>query len=255
VEKQPALKLCTFEVATHLGRQRRLGVWIDERIVDLNFATAWYMAQTGEAEPQRLADALVPGNMLDFLRAGLRAIHTAEDLFSGAGPHPARWWMLDADAPRGPNDETLVYAPDQVRLCALLGGRHTAGPEDQVPAGEYRPKIAAVIGAIGLVGFTLANESNCLRAVGPYLGRPHDLSPESSMVIRINGAVRGRTQFRADVKAQGSPGDIVGNSDIVVAVQAGDVIELEMEGLGVLRNQVTQPQPAGSHMGINIYPY
>src|SRR5947209_4612477 len=108
MEPRAELKLCTFEVSTHLGRRQRLGGQKDGRIVDLNFATAWYLAQTGEAEPHRLADALVPSNLLDFLRSGLRAIHTAEELFLGAGPRPSDWWRHDPPL-RGPNDETLVY--------------------------------------------------------------------------------------------------------------------------------------------------
>ena len=54
------MKLCTFEVATHVGRHCRLGAFRSGRIVDLNFATAWYLAQQGEPEPQKLANALVP---------------------------------------------------------------------------------------------------------------------------------------------------------------------------------------------------
>jgi hypothetical protein len=196
------------------------------------------MAQTGESEPQRLADALVPADMLDFLRAGLRAIHTAEDLFSGAGPHPARWWTLAANAPRGPNDETLVYRPDHVRLCALLAASHTAGPDAEITAAECLPGIGAVLGATGLVGFTLANQANGLRALGPYLGRPHDLRPGHSMVVRVNGQERGRVEFRGDLEPRGLPGDVVAHSDLLVRVQPGDVIELEMPGLGILRNRV-----------------
>jgi hypothetical protein len=92
-----------------------MGGFRDGRIMDLNFATAWYLAQQGEPEPQRLADALVPADPDDFRRFGLRAVHTAEELFMGAGPDPHDWWRRDPP-PRGPNDETLVYRPDEVRL-------------------------------------------------------------------------------------------------------------------------------------------
>jgi 2-keto-4-pentenoate hydratase/2-oxohepta-3-ene-1,7-dioic acid hydratase in catechol pathway len=114
------MKLCTFAVSTPIGRRRRLGAVRSGVICDLNFATAWYLEQQGEPEPQRLANALVPDNMLEFLEAGTRALHTAEELFLGAGPHPSRWWELGAGSPRGPNDETLVYRPEEVRLCAPL---------------------------------------------------------------------------------------------------------------------------------------
>jgi len=72
------MRLCTFEVATHLGRHQRVGEFRDGRIMDLNFASAWYLAQQGESEPQQLADALVPASIPAFLRAGLRAMHSAE---------------------------------------------------------------------------------------------------------------------------------------------------------------------------------
>ena len=101
------MRLCTFEVATHVGRHSRVGAFKDGRVIDLNFATAWNLAQQGESEPQQLADALVPATMLEFLRAGLRAMHTSEELFMGSS-QPADWWKLPCP-PRGPNDETLVY--------------------------------------------------------------------------------------------------------------------------------------------------
>ncbi len=221
-----------------MGRFLRLGVAIDGRVVDLNFATAWYLAQTGEAEPQRLADALVPANLRGFLRAGIRAIHTAEDLFSGAGPHPSRWWTHDGDAPRGPNDETLVYTPDQVRLRALLPGPRAVSPEDEVAAGEFRHGIAAAIGTSGVVGFALVNRTNGIRALGPYLGRPHDLTPGAGMVVRVNGEERARADFRPTDRVRGIPGDFIGQSELKLSLASGDVIEVEMDGLGVLRNHV-----------------
>ena len=69
--------------------------------------------------------------MLEFLRAGLRAMHTAEELFMGAGPRPADWWKIEAP-PRGPNDETLVYCPDQVRLRAPLPNPARLGTDEDV---------------------------------------------------------------------------------------------------------------------------
>src|SRR5437868_11582131 len=142
------MRLCSFEVSTRLGRHSRVGAYKDGRVIDLNFATSWYLAQQGEAEPQVLADALVPARMLDFLRAGLRAMHTSEELFLGAGPHPADWWKIESP-PRGPNDETLVYSVDQVELRAPLPNPGRLGTGDDVRVtGCALPdlKLAAVIG-------------------------------------------------------------------------------------------------------------
>jgi 2-keto-4-pentenoate hydratase/2-oxohepta-3-ene-1,7-dioic acid hydratase in catechol pathway len=46
-------------------------------------------------------------------------VHSALELFMLSGPHPAEWWK-ESHPPRGPNDETLVYEPEQVRLLAPL---------------------------------------------------------------------------------------------------------------------------------------
>ena len=62
------MRLCTFEVAGHLGRHCRVGAFRDGRVIDLNFATAWHLAQQGEAEPQHLANALAPSSMIEASR-------------------------------------------------------------------------------------------------------------------------------------------------------------------------------------------
>jgi hypothetical protein len=234
------LSFCTFEVATPVGRHRRVGVVRDGRIGDVNFAAAWYLAQTNEAEPQRFADAVVPSNMLDFLRAGLRAIHTSEDLFFGAGPHPHNWWTLDGSAPRGPNDETLVYTPEQVRLCAPLPGRGVAGPEEEIQAGEWRPSVAAVMGGIGLSGFMLINECGGVRSIGPYLVWYWVLgtTTQIDVTVRVNG-VETHLTLDKPTPESGTPGDIVpAPSPRSFTLSPGDVIELEAPHLGLLRNRV-----------------
>jgi hypothetical protein len=61
------MKLCTFEVATSLGRHRRFGAVIPQGIVDMNFACAWHLAHKGEVRPYALADVLVPDSLLGYL--------------------------------------------------------------------------------------------------------------------------------------------------------------------------------------------
>ena len=165
------MRLCTFEVAGHLGRHSRVGAFRDGRVIDLNFATAWHLSQQGESEPQHLANALAPSSMLEFLRAGLRALHTSEQLFGSAGPHPADWWKLETP-PRGPNDETLVHLPGQVRLCAPVPHPARLGTDEDVrftEKAEPELKFAAVIGKEGMkvgaleargyiAGFTAMND-------------------------------------------------------------------------------------------------
>lgn len=261
------MKLCTFEVSTHLGRHNRVGAYKDGRIVDLNFAAAWYLAQQGEAEPQQLADALAPPRMIDFLRAGLRAIHTSEELFLGAGPRPADWWKLDCP-PRGPNEETLVYAPDQVRLRAPLPNPSHLGTEDEVRAGDQvKPelKLAAVIGKKGMhipsiearqyiAGFTGMNAVGArYSALGPCLVTPDEIGNPYALeiVAKINGREFGRTtsgplrpRFEETIEALSAkdailPGDVIAfQLDLRPPVKSGDVIELEVEKVGTLRTRV-----------------
>lgn len=100
------MRLCTFEVRTHVGRHRRVGLMRDGKIIDVNFAVAggYY-----PPEPQQWADAVAPADMLTFLRTGAKAMQQAADLIGPFG--------LSAFG-RGPNDETIVYDPSEVRLLA-----------------------------------------------------------------------------------------------------------------------------------------
>lgn len=103
------MKLGTFEVRTHVGRQRRLGAVWNGRIADLNFACAALLARKGEARPQRLAEAFVPAAMRQFLEGEATAMNWACQALAAL-----------EEGQRGPNDETLTYAPDEVRLLAPL---------------------------------------------------------------------------------------------------------------------------------------
>lgn len=102
------MKLCTFEVATPLGPRRRVGALTAQGIVDLNYACAWRLAAEGEPRPYRLARALVPPRMLEFLRGWTTSIRQARRTLDGQIPA------------RGLRGETLIYAPQQVRLCAPI---------------------------------------------------------------------------------------------------------------------------------------
>ncbi len=102
------MKLCTFEIRTHLGRRRRLGAITAAGVVDLNSACAWHLAGRGEPRPQKLADVVLPDNLLEFLEEGATAMHYAAE-------------TLRAPLPRaGPGGETLLYPPEEVKLLAPL---------------------------------------------------------------------------------------------------------------------------------------
>jgi len=233
------LNLCTFAVPTHLGLQRRLGAHKQGRVLDLNYATAWYMAQAGEPEPQRLADALVPADMLDFLRSGLRAAFTAEELFLGSGPHPADWWLRDPP-PRGPNEETLVYDSSTVRLLGVFGWEEkVSGPVD------CGWELAAVIAAQQfLAGYALAVRYRNRAFLGPFLVSPNTLREAAGVEwnARVNGVEQCRGTISRNLELDDPalrPGDFVSTGPLGSAsLVAGDVLEVEADKIGILRLDV-----------------
>jgi hypothetical protein len=239
------LKLCTFEVCTHLGRHRRLGAHKEGRVLDLNFATAWYLAQTGEPDPHLLANALVPPLMIGYLRSGLRGSHTAEELFLGAGPHPAEWWRSDSP-PEGPNGETLAYRDGSVRLLDIFG-RDLELPGPGVC--EWGLAIVAAAGPRGAPmpgGYTIVIRSGAGELTGPYLITPNHIRQPAELhwTARINGqeCASGETAIALNVENTAlRPGEfrstpVLGST----MVRPGDVLEVEADHIGLLRVQATR---------------
>jgi 2-keto-4-pentenoate hydratase/2-oxohepta-3-ene-1,7-dioic acid hydratase in catechol pathway len=103
------MKLATFEVPTTLGPRRRLGAITEAGIVDLNAACGWLLAHKGEPRPQKLADVVLPDNMLEFLEEGKTAQCYASETLTALEPKAA-----------GLHGARLVYWPAEVRLCAPL---------------------------------------------------------------------------------------------------------------------------------------
>lgn len=106
------MKLCTFEVATTLGRHTRFGAVIPGGIVDMNFACAWHLARKGEVRPSTLADVLVPDSLLEFLRGGDTSMGFARATLAALEQECAGGRL----PPTGLNDETLVYGAGSVRM-------------------------------------------------------------------------------------------------------------------------------------------
>lgn len=99
------MKLCTFEVRTHLGRHRRLGAVLTTGILDLNFA---YAVKAGR---QKLADAVIPANMREFLETEIAGMDAARETIA---------YFEQTGVRAGLNEETLLYSPEQVKLLTPL---------------------------------------------------------------------------------------------------------------------------------------
>jgi 2-keto-4-pentenoate hydratase/2-oxohepta-3-ene-1,7-dioic acid hydratase in catechol pathway len=104
------VKLVTFEVATPVGPFERLGALADDQIIDLNFAQAALLKVSGRATPQKLADAVLPANMLDFLAAGDEALDAARHALQFA----------ERSSVVGPRGEQIVYRENEARLLSPL---------------------------------------------------------------------------------------------------------------------------------------
>lgn len=106
------MRLVSFLLATPLGSFMRTGALHGERVVDLNMAYARWLADHGEAQPRRLADAQVPAAMLEFLQGGastMAAARRALDHAVALGPSVC-----------GPSGETIIHGLGGVRLAAPL---------------------------------------------------------------------------------------------------------------------------------------
>ena len=109
------MKLCTFEVTTSLGKFLRLGAKTDKGIIDLNSACAWHLRKKGESQPHRLANALVPADMLRFLEGEITSTS-----FAAASVKDVADALSAGETPVGANGETIVFSGDAVRLRAPL---------------------------------------------------------------------------------------------------------------------------------------
>lgn len=108
------MKLVTFRIHTLVGWVDRLGAMVGAHVLDLNTAYAWYLAQQGDAEPQTMANALLPADMLTFLQRGARAMENARlvvELYKHQEFNPATLGLRDAQ---------LLFPQETVKLLAPL---------------------------------------------------------------------------------------------------------------------------------------
>ena len=110
------MKLVTFALKTPVGPAERLGAIEASHVVDLNFAYALLLQKNGKDSAQRIADALVPPDMLAFLDVGEDALEEARNaLLSVVKSPPA-----EREALRGPRGQRIAYHEEEVRLLAPL---------------------------------------------------------------------------------------------------------------------------------------
>lgn len=109
------MKLVTFEVATPVGRFRRIGDMHDDTIVDLTSALALQLQdERGHPQAQRMAAALVPPDMIEFLEQGDESLDAARAALAFVAGRGASTGLEGVDGAR------VVWTRDQVRLLSPL---------------------------------------------------------------------------------------------------------------------------------------
>jgi fumarylacetoacetate (FAA) hydrolase len=224
------------------------------------------MFSPGEAGLERGWPGRIDGDRVIQLAA-----QTLQSYFSGGGKaREHAEYPLDDVVLRPP-----VLHPPSVRNFEGLEFRFSNpasiyGPEEEIPYPEgtngllYGLQMAAVIGANGaLGGFTIMNDwrardltpskdTDFATSIGPVVVTRDELG--DSMAVRINGEEAERRSLREAVHsweailgraAQNTrllPGDLigVGKAGSKRQLQPGDIVELEVEGIGVLRNAISR---------------
>src|ERR1700691_434816 len=136
------MRLITFEDSV---RRSRIGaVTSNERVIDLNSAAALYLRDVeNETAFYRLADALVPANMLALFQGGDTSLEAARKAFDYAQQKNAG----------GPQGEPIAYSMDEVTLKAPIIPKkffHTAGNfrehhEEATKAGFSHPVMPWIV--------------------------------------------------------------------------------------------------------------
>lgn len=113
------MKLVTFEIATAIGRQQRLGALIDGdetgRIADLTSCyTAYLAGETDEPTPREIAAVRCPPDMIGWLKGAHKSREAAEQAVAWARK------AADSDDPQGIDGERLVWSRGDVKLMAPI---------------------------------------------------------------------------------------------------------------------------------------
>jgi hypothetical protein len=161
------------------------------RLADLNRIEALRLRKLGEGDPERLAEALVPGSLRRLLEGGPRALARAKQTLAYA----EKWDR------RGTLPEALAPFPEAAELLPCLPRPSALHRADGVPLDRFRVRGAgaelmelprpglAVLGLAGggAAGFCLALEEGGSVLLGTWMV---DAWPEGSLELRAGAARR-----------------------------------------------------------------
>jgi len=171
--------------------------------------------------------------------------------------NPAAIYGPEDDVPYPDGTRALDY---ELEVAAIIGGEGEIGGFTVMNDWSARDLQAAEM----KVGLGPAKGKDFATSVGPIVVTPDEFDGTSgTMAARVNGEERSRGNLadmyhpwdaivaHAARNTKLRPGDILGSGTVGTGcilehgdgrwLQPGDVVELEVEGIGILRNRVAQP--------------
>jgi 2-keto-4-pentenoate hydratase/2-oxohepta-3-ene-1,7-dioic acid hydratase in catechol pathway len=107
------MKLVTFAVSTPVGQIQRIGAMQHNKIIDLNMGYTRYLADKhGNIQAYELAAAILPADMIAFLRMGKEGKDKAELTIDYVAKYRSKGNLL------GPQSERIIYEMNEVELKA-----------------------------------------------------------------------------------------------------------------------------------------
>lgn len=205
------MKLYTVQIATSVGGIKRLMAEADGKLVDLNAAGGVYYAAQGDTNPQQLADANLPNDMVTFFWNGDRSLKAGYEVLK---------FMEDSKSEKGLDGQQLVYGLDEVTILApvtrpniiydgMVYEGHVKHHYGEIPAGYYKRPVwntqsgSTVVGTgVPLPKPKYTEQFDFEFEMGFYIGkRGHDIQPDEALDY-----VAGFTVFN-DVSARDAQSD------------------------------------------------
>lgn len=156
------MRLIQYEITTKLGIFKRLGIQINEKIVDLNLAYVKYLSEeTNEKEIYQLANFRIPPNMLDFLNGE----NVSYEIATTVKDYIVNYLKSDENI-IGPRKEQIILNPDEVHIIEPLTPRLIV---DFLTFETHFKQGLAMLTDISLWKKTpIAYKKNPTSVIGPY---------------------------------------------------------------------------------------
>ncbi len=138
------MRLYTVEVASPVGGIKRLMAEDSNgKLIDLNAAGGVYYAAQGDTNPQQLADANLPNDMITFFANGDRSLKAGYAVLD---------YMKQNSAAQGLNGQKLAYGMDEVTILApvtkpgiifdgMVYEGHVKHHYGEIPKGYYKRPV------------------------------------------------------------------------------------------------------------------